>query len=91
MGQCQLDDILLYKTTFEISVSNVKGLEFDSVEEAKRFYRKYAMLIGFGVRKDLMFCTIEGIVLKRRWVCCRAGVRPAKYIQKEGRIISIDL
>lgn len=85
-GECSvLDEILDEKLASEIRERDVRGLEFSSVDEAESFYRKYAFLIGFGVQRDMMLRNIDEVVLKRRWVCSRAGLRPAKYMNNEGR------
>lgn len=85
IGYCPLDEILLDKTVCDISDGDLKAVEFESVEDAERFYKKYAWLLGFGVRRDMWVCNSDGVVVKRRWLCRQAGLRLKKHIEKEGR------
>lgn len=61
-----MENLLTDKITSDIGEEDVKGLEFSSVEATKVFYRKYALYVGFGVRRDAKWCDGNGIVTKRR-------------------------
>lgn len=63
--RCESEEILLHKRALEMN--NVKGTEFHDMQEARYFYRKYAMLIGFEVQRDLKVCSSHVVVLKHRW------------------------
>ncbi|KAG6425688.1 hypothetical protein SASPL_116134 [Salvia splendens] len=52
------------------------GTEFDSDEQAYRFYHKYAELVGFSVRKDWVNRSkVHGRVMSRKFTCSRQGHR----------------
>ncbi|XP_027122965.2 protein FAR1-RELATED SEQUENCE 5-like [Coffea arabica] len=46
------------------------GMEFNSEEDAYKFYNKYAFKMGFSVRKDK-----DGVTTSRRYSCCKEGVK----------------
>ncbi|XP_011101183.1 protein FAR1-RELATED SEQUENCE 5 [Sesamum indicum] len=52
------------------------GTEFESDEQAYRFYNKYAELVGFSVRKDWVNRSkVHGRVMSRKFTCSRQGHR----------------
>ncbi|XP_051121715.1 protein FAR1-RELATED SEQUENCE 5-like isoform X2 [Andrographis paniculata] len=52
------------------------GSEFESDEQAYRFYTKYAELAGFSVRKDWVNRSkVHGRVMSRKFTCSRQGHR----------------
>lgn len=52
------------------------GTEFESDEQAYRFYHKYAELVGFNVRKDWVNRSkVHGRVMSRKFTCSRQGHR----------------
>ncbi|XP_058181919.1 protein FAR1-RELATED SEQUENCE 7-like [Rhododendron vialii] len=52
------------------------GMEFESDEQAYRFYNKYAGLVGFSVRKDWVNRSkVHGRVVSRKFTCSREGYR----------------
>ncbi|KAH6809637.1 hypothetical protein C2S51_027420 [Perilla frutescens var. frutescens] len=52
------------------------GTEFESDEQAYRFYHKYAELVGFSVRKDWVNRSkVHGRVMSRKFTCSRQGHR----------------
>lgn len=52
------------------------GMGFDSEDHAYEFYKAYAGLVGFSVRKDyLNRSKIDGVVASRRFTCFREGFR----------------
>ncbi|GKV43297.1 hypothetical protein SLEP1_g50608 [Rubroshorea leprosula] len=61
------------------------GTEFESDEHAYRFYSKYAMLLGFNVRKDWVNRSkIHGQVVSRKFTCSKEG-----YRRKDKRDVSV--
>ncbi|KAG8390298.1 hypothetical protein BUALT_Bualt01G0069000 [Buddleja alternifolia] len=52
------------------------GTEFESDEQAYRFYNRYAELAGFSVRKDWVNRSkVHGRVMSRKFTCSRQGHR----------------
>ncbi|XP_057423527.1 protein FAR1-RELATED SEQUENCE 5-like isoform X2 [Lotus japonicus] len=52
------------------------GMEFESDDHAYRFYYKYAILLGFSVRKDWANRSkVHGQVMSRKFTCSREGYR----------------
>ncbi|KAL7108430.1 hypothetical protein ACP275_06G111700 [Erythranthe tilingii] len=52
------------------------GTEFESDEQAYRFYNKYAELVGFSIRKDWVNRSkVHGRVMSRKFTCSRQGHR----------------
>ncbi|CAA0830788.1 Protein FAR1-RELATED SEQUENCE 5 [Striga hermonthica] len=52
------------------------SMEFESDEQAYRFYNKYAELAGFSVRKDWVNRSkVHGRVMSRKFTCSRQGHR----------------
>ncbi|KAK1559249.1 hypothetical protein Q3G72_012420 [Acer saccharum] len=61
------------------------GTEFESDENAYRFYNRYARLLGFNVRKDWVNRSkIHGQVVSRKFTCSREG-----YRRKDKRDINV--
>ena len=54
----------------------IKGMEFDTKEEAWDFWKDYGRRIGFGVRKSTTNKSKkDGSITSCRFVCCKEGVR----------------
>nr|XP_027122340.1 protein FAR1-RELATED SEQUENCE 5-like [Coffea arabica] len=51
------------------------GMEFNSEEDAYKFYNKYAFKMGFSVRKDYLNKDKDGMTTSRRYSCCKEGVK----------------
>nr|XP_027101576.1 protein FAR1-RELATED SEQUENCE 5-like [Coffea arabica] len=51
------------------------GMEFNSEEDAYKFYNKYAFKMGFSVRKDYLNKDKDGVTTSRRYSCCKEGVK----------------
>ncbi|XP_027183917.1 protein FAR1-RELATED SEQUENCE 5-like [Coffea eugenioides] len=51
------------------------GMEFNSEENAYKFYNKYAFKMGFSVRKDYLNKDKDGVTTSRRYSCCKEGVK----------------
>lgn len=52
------------------------GTEFETDEQAYRFYNKYAELVGFSIRKDWVNRSkVHGRVMSRKFTCSRQGHR----------------
>ncbi|XP_071920746.1 protein FAR1-RELATED SEQUENCE 5-like [Coffea arabica] len=50
-------------------------MEFNSEEDAYKFYKKYAFKIDFSVRKDYLNKNKDGVTMSRRCSCCKEGVK----------------
>ena len=61
------------------------GFEFDSIEDAEKFYNTYSSAMGFSVRKDDIRHYKNGTISIRRWVCSKEGLRSKKDLEKENR------
>nr|XP_027109039.1 protein FAR1-RELATED SEQUENCE 5-like [Coffea arabica] len=51
------------------------GMEFNSEEDAYKFYNKYAFKMGFSVRKDYPNKDKDGVTAFRRYSCYKEGVK----------------
>ncbi|XP_071901091.1 uncharacterized protein [Coffea arabica] len=51
------------------------GMEFNSEEDAYKFYNKYTFKMGFSVRKDYLNKDKNGVTTSRRYNCCKEGVK----------------
>nr|XP_027122203.1 protein FAR1-RELATED SEQUENCE 5-like [Coffea arabica] len=51
------------------------GMEFNSEEDAYKFYNKYAFKMSFSVRKDYLNKDKDGVTTSRRYSCCKEGVK----------------
>ncbi|XP_027071912.1 protein FAR1-RELATED SEQUENCE 5-like [Coffea eugenioides] len=49
-------------------------MEFNSEEDAYKFYNKYAFKMGFSVHKDYLNKDKDGVTTSRRYSCCKEGV-----------------
>ncbi|XP_027121887.1 protein FAR1-RELATED SEQUENCE 5-like [Coffea arabica] len=50
-------------------------MEFNSEEDAYKFYNKYAFKMDFSVRKDYLNKDKDGVTTSRRYSCCKEGVK----------------
>ncbi|KAJ1411381.1 MULE transposase domain [Sesbania bispinosa] len=75
-----------YKRINELAVDDIKGLEFDSEEDAYDFYSKYAKFNGFAVRKDDVYRDSNNLIRMRQMVCNRQGERSEKHLNRTDRI-----
>ncbi|XP_027121897.1 protein FAR1-RELATED SEQUENCE 5-like [Coffea arabica] len=51
------------------------GMEFNSEEDAYKFYNKYAFKMDFSIRKDYLNKDKDGVTTPRRYSCCKEGVK----------------
>nr|XP_027075921.1 protein FAR1-RELATED SEQUENCE 7-like [Coffea arabica] len=51
------------------------GMEFNSEEDAYKFYNKYAFKMSFSVRKNYLNKDKDGVITSRRYTCCKKGVK----------------
>ncbi|XP_071921737.1 protein FAR1-RELATED SEQUENCE 5-like [Coffea arabica] len=51
------------------------GMEFNSEEDAYKFYNKYAFEMSFSVRKDYLNKDKDDVITSRRYSCCKKGVK----------------
>lgn len=70
-----LEELLEGKDPSEICEDDVIGMKFVTVEAIEIFYQKYSLYAGFGVRRDDKKRYGQGIVVSKRWVCNRVGVK----------------
>ncbi|PPD84392.1 hypothetical protein GOBAR_DD18671 [Gossypium barbadense] len=64
------------QTSDQLDLNVEVGIEFESDENAYRFYNKYARLSGFSVRKDWVNRSkIHGQVVSRKFTCSKEGYR----------------
>ena len=68
-----------------ITREKLMSLTFDSLHDAEQFYKKYARVNGFGIRKDDIYKNRYGEPLSRRMVCCAEGKRELKYVKNPMR------
>ncbi|XP_057440078.1 protein FAR1-RELATED SEQUENCE 7-like [Lotus japonicus] len=53
--------------------------EFDSEDDAIKFYERYGQCYGFGVRRDNVYRGSQGSIVTRQLICGKEGVRHRKY------------
>ncbi|XP_057418215.1 protein FAR1-RELATED SEQUENCE 5-like [Lotus japonicus] len=70
----------------ELSIDEIRELEFLSEQDAIEFYQHYAQFKGFGVRKDDVRRDAKGNVISRQLVCNREGERHEKHLKKVSRV-----
>nr|XP_027067814.1 protein FAR1-RELATED SEQUENCE 5-like [Coffea arabica] len=51
------------------------GMEFNSEEDAYKFYKKYAFKMGFSVSKNYLNKDKDSVTTSRRYSCCKEGVK----------------
>ncbi|KAF7127764.1 hypothetical protein RHSIM_Rhsim11G0186200 [Rhododendron simsii] len=69
-----------------LTARDVFKMKFDSEENAHAFYNAYAKVMGFSIRKDRKKVRRENVVVSRKWVCSRQGVRAKKYLERVDRL-----
>ncbi|XP_058197504.1 protein FAR1-RELATED SEQUENCE 5-like [Rhododendron vialii] len=69
-----------------LTARDVFKMKFDSEENAHAFYNAYAKVMGFSIRKDRKKVRRENVVVSRKWVCSRQGVRAKKYLEHVDRL-----
>ena len=67
----------------DITDDNVRGMEFDSTEEAESFYLVYGRAKGFCVRKSLKSKDKDGLIRRWSWLCSKEG-RDRRSTSTEG-------
>ncbi|KAJ1381587.1 FAR1 DNA-binding domain [Sesbania bispinosa] len=75
-----------YKRISELTDEDIRGLEFDTEEDAYDFYREYAKFIGFSVRKGDVYRNCNGSITMRQLVCNREGERSEKHLNRTDRL-----
>ncbi|KAJ1386573.1 Zinc finger, PMZ-type [Sesbania bispinosa] len=76
----------VWKRISELTDEDIRGLEFDTEEDAYDFYREYAKFIGFSVRKGDVYRNCNGTITMRQLVCNREGERSEKHLNRTDRI-----
>lgn len=69
----------------DITGADIVGMQFESFEAAEDFYRRYAIAIGFGIRKQDLRRKANGAVIMQKWVCNREGRRRQKYMERDNK------
>ncbi|KAJ1384168.1 Zinc finger, PMZ-type [Sesbania bispinosa] len=75
-----------YKRISELTDEDIRGLEFDTEEDAYDFYCEYAKFIGFSVRKGDVYRNCNGSITMRQLVCNREGERSEKHLNRTDRL-----
>lgn len=70
----------------ELTAKDVFKMKFASEENAHNFYNAYAKAMGFSIRKDRRKVVRENVVVSRKWVCSREGLRAKKYLERVDRL-----
>ncbi|XP_057452557.1 protein FAR1-RELATED SEQUENCE 5-like [Lotus japonicus] len=70
----------------ELTIDEIRELEFLSEQDAVEFYQHYAQFKGFGVRKDDVRRDRKGNVVSRQLVCNREGERHEKHLKNVSRV-----
>ncbi|CAL1403019.1 unnamed protein product [Linum trigynum] len=63
----------------------IPSMEFQTLEDAEKFYDSYAKAKGFSVRRRDLRRNRRGVAIGRTMVCSREGTRDKMHIDKEGR------
>jgi hypothetical protein len=53
----------------------ISQMTFDTCEKWEEWYKKYSLLMGFGVRREDTRTNRNGEVIMRKWVCSREGFK----------------
>lgn len=69
----------------DITVADIVGMQFDSFEAAEDFYRRYAIALGFSIRKQDLRRKANGVVIMQKWVCNREGRRRQKSVEGDNK------
>ena len=67
-----------YKPDVSDDVKPLKGKLFNTLEDGIQFYKTYAKLSGFEVRKSTQYNTKDGKLKQKYIVCSREGFKPIK-------------
>ena len=68
-----------------LSMFDVIGRDFSSIEDVEEFYFAYAKIIDFSVRKDIKRANSKCNVTIKRWVCSKEGKKSKKYLNRSDR------
>lgn len=67
------------------------GKEFNSHEDAYRYYNAYAMKMGFGIRRESMDksrkLSTPGLIVSRTFVCSKAGRKKLSDKRQLGKLV----
>ncbi|CAB4317204.1 unnamed protein product [Prunus armeniaca] len=69
-----------------MSIADLAEREFAKFEEAERFYCKYALAIGFSIRRSRLRHSEGGVVMGRQWVCSKEGSRSKKWMNRDDMV-----
>ncbi|KAJ1421159.1 Zinc finger, CCHC-type [Sesbania bispinosa] len=69
----------------DLTLVDIRNMEFASEEHGEIFYRAYAKRHGFVVRKDEIDRDIKGNVIMRQFVCNKEGSRNKKHLMRVDR------
>ena len=68
-----------------LKANDILAMEFESVEEAEKWYMKYAKVIGLGVRKNNLRRNGKNEIVGRSWLCSCEGYRLSKHLTRIDR------
>ena len=71
--------------TGQLSAADFVNKEFDSDDKAYELYVKYARCVGFGVQKGDVARDDNDLLIRRYFVCNRAGLRDPKHYMRIDR------
>ena len=84
---CSNDQLSTNTCVDDFSRSIRVGSEFDSVEDAETWYKKFSKSVGFSTRKDeVRRDNKNGKTIFRSWVCSCQGYRSKKYLDRTNRV-----
>lgn len=78
-GKQGLDSQIGLESLNMFTARDVFKMKFDSEKNTHAFYNAYAMVMGFSIRKNRKKVRRENVVVSRKWVCSRQGVRAKKF------------
>ena len=78
-----------------LTSNDILAMEFESVEEVKKQYIKYAKIISFGIQKNNLCHNGKKEIVGRSWLCSYEGYQLSKHLNKINRKgctnLSLDL
>jgi zinc finger SWIM domain-containing protein 3 len=68
----------------DLSMKDLEGVHFKTIEEAEKFYTYYSLVVGFSVRKHKLDMDRDDpfLVVRREWVCSKEGKAEMKAKKK---------
>lgn len=66
-----------------LTMNDMKGVYFPTVEAGEELYALHSKLVGFSVRKDRLETDVNGLVIRRQWVCSKQGEAVSQRRQRK--------